>query len=293
MVLMFAPGTGTSMGCIGSRGEMLIHSPAGGPRKAGSPRGGGKRGTPEAACGELSSIPLCPRLAQNNKNHSTGEEEFFCRPDPATTRNMKSHNYDKLGASGFVEEGTYVEPGDVVIGKCMPQKQGHAIHNKDISVALKSNERGFIDRNCHSHRHFPNTTSDGYTFAKLRLRQERTPNIGDKVLQAGGTRGGRKARRRQPPAFLASLLTWATPPCEGLRRASERAYGGAFPETQCVPWTFPFRGQNMNAIGSQGRPPPSPPARGPHDSGSRAGGAGKRGDAGAPLFLKRSLAPES
>jgi len=94
---------------------------------------------------------------------------------------MKSHNYDKLGPNGFVNEGTYVEPGDVVIGKCMPQKQGHAMHNKDMSVALKSNERGFIDRNCHSHRHFPNTTSDGYTFAKLRLRQERTPNIGDKA----------------------------------------------------------------------------------------------------------------
>jgi DNA-directed RNA polymerase beta subunit len=60
---------------------------------------------------------------QNAKNHSTGEEECFCRPDPATTRNMKSHNYDKLGPSGFVDKDTYVEPGDVVIGKCMPQKQ--------------------------------------------------------------------------------------------------------------------------------------------------------------------------
>jgi DNA-directed RNA polymerase beta subunit len=36
---------------------------------------------------------------------------------------MKSHNYDKLGPSGFVDKDTYVEPGDVVIGKCMPQKQ--------------------------------------------------------------------------------------------------------------------------------------------------------------------------
>ena len=94
---------------------------------------------------------------------------------------MKPHNYGKISASGFVEENTCVEPGDVIIGKCMPQKQGHAIHNKDTSVALKSNERGFVDRNCHGHRHFTNVTGDGYTFAKVRMRQERVPSIGDKV----------------------------------------------------------------------------------------------------------------
>lgn len=58
---------------------------------------------------------------QNNKNHSTGEEEFFCKPDPAVSRNMKPHNYSKVGVTGFVEENTYVEGGDVIIGKCMPQ----------------------------------------------------------------------------------------------------------------------------------------------------------------------------
>jgi hypothetical protein len=105
---------------------------------------------------------------KNNKNHSTGEEEFFCRPDPATTRNMKPHNYGKIGQSGFAEDNAYVEPGDVIIGKCMPQKQGHMINNKDTSVALKSNERGFVDRNCYGHRHFTNVTGDGYTFAKVR-----------------------------------------------------------------------------------------------------------------------------
>ena len=80
---------------------------------------------------------------------------------------MKPHNYGKIGASGFVEENTYVEPGDVIIGKCMPQKQGHAINHKDTSVALKNNERGFIDRNCYGNRHFTNVTGDGYTFAKV------------------------------------------------------------------------------------------------------------------------------
>jgi hypothetical protein len=94
---------------------------------------------------------------------------------------MKPHSYEKLGESGFVDEDRYVESGDVVIGKCMPQKQQQVIVNRDTSVALKSNERGYIDRNYYGNRHFTNVTGDGYTFAKVRIRQERSPTIGDKV----------------------------------------------------------------------------------------------------------------
>lgn len=78
-------------------------------------------------------------------------------------------------------EDTPVQAGDVIVGKVMPQKQGSAIINRDTSVALKSNERGFVDRNCYGNRFFTNTTGDGYTFAKVRLRSERVPAIGDKV----------------------------------------------------------------------------------------------------------------
>ena len=55
----------------------------------------------------------------------------------------------------------------MIIGKCMPHKQGSTIINKDTSVALKSNERGYIDRNCFGDRYFTNVTGDGYTFAKV------------------------------------------------------------------------------------------------------------------------------
>lgn len=118
---------------------------------------------------------------QNNKNHSTGEEETFCRPNPLTTRNMKPYKYGLLDSSGFVPDGTFVDTGDIIIGKCMPQKQGNVIINKDMSVVLKNNERGYVDRNYHGDRYFTNTTGDGYTFAKVRIRNERVPSIGDKV----------------------------------------------------------------------------------------------------------------
>lgn len=116
---------------------------------------------------------------QNNKNHSTGEEEFFCRPDENTV-SLKPFNFEKLGPDGFVPEGSFVDSGDVIIGKCMPQKFGSTITNKDTSVVLKSNERGYIDRNCYNDNYFTNVNGDGYTTCKVRLRHERYPTVGDK-----------------------------------------------------------------------------------------------------------------
>ena len=123
---------------------------------------------------------------QNIKNHSTGEEEYFCRPDPLTTRSMKPYNYAKLNADGFVEQDTFVESGDVVVGKCMPHKSAAAIVNRDTSVPLRSNERGCVDVNAYGNRLFTNVTGDGYTFAKVRLRNVRVPTIGDKVSSRHG-----------------------------------------------------------------------------------------------------------
>lgn len=116
---------------------------------------------------------------QNNKNHSTGEEEYFCKPDKYT-KNLKPYNYDKLDKSGFVPENTFVESGDVIIGKCMPNKNENNIVNKDTSVVLKNNEIGFIDKNGSNDTWFTNTNGDGYNFCKVRLRSDRHPTIGDK-----------------------------------------------------------------------------------------------------------------
>lgn len=116
----------------------------------------------------------------NSKNHSSGEEEFFCKPDPLRTNNLKPLNYDKLQASGFVAENTHVETGDVIIGKCMPQRNHEAATcDRDTSMALKNNESGVVDRNV-SHEN-----ADGYQVGKVRLRSERHPTIGDKFCVPG------------------------------------------------------------------------------------------------------------
>jgi DNA-directed RNA polymerase beta subunit len=115
------------------------------------------------------------------KNHSTGEEEVFCRPPINNTKGLKPYNYAKLEEDGFVKENMYVEAGDVLIGKCMPQKVNDMFVYKDNSVIVKNNEMGYIDRNGSHDRHFKNVNSDGYTFSKVRVRNFRTPVIGDKL----------------------------------------------------------------------------------------------------------------
>ena len=117
---------------------------------------------------------------QNTKNHSTGEEEYYCKPDSDKTKSVKPYKYEKLSSNGFVDENTMVEAGDVIIGKCMPQKQGSDITNKDSSIALKNNEIGFVDKNAAHDNLFTNINGDGYTFAKVRIRSDRTPTVGDK-----------------------------------------------------------------------------------------------------------------
>lgn len=125
---------------------------------------------------------------QNNKNHSNGEEEFFTKPKNIN-KNNKPYNYDKMGEDGFVPENTFVESGDVIIGKCMPNKVGSQIIYKDNSVSLKSNEKGYVDRNCYNDKYFTNVNGDGYTFAKVRMRNVRTPVIGDKFASRMAQKG--------------------------------------------------------------------------------------------------------
>jgi hypothetical protein len=126
---------------------------------------------------------------QNNKNHSNGEEEFFTKPDMESSRASKPHQYDKLEDDGFVPENTFVTTGDVIIGKCMPNKNGSTISYKDNSVSIKNNESGFIDRNCYNDKHFININGDGYNFCKVRMRSERIPTIGDKFSARSAQKG--------------------------------------------------------------------------------------------------------
>ena len=127
---------------------------------------------------------------EERKNQSSGEEERFVRPDPSLTKQMKNGNYEKLDETGFVPEQTFVDTEDILIGKVVPLRvpTGMVIPVgskmfRDVSRTMRNNEVGWVDRI------FKNRNGEGYSFAKVRMRQDRIPEIGDKFSSRHGQKG--------------------------------------------------------------------------------------------------------
>jgi DNA-directed RNA polymerase II subunit RPB2 len=127
---------------------------------------------------------------EEKKNQSSGEEERFHKPDTQLTRQMKNANYEKLGEDGFVPENKYVDNDDILIGKVVPLRiqTGTVIpagtkKYRDVSRTMRNNEIGWVDRI------FRNRNGEGYSFAKVRVRQDRIPEIGDKFSSRHGQKG--------------------------------------------------------------------------------------------------------
>ena len=127
---------------------------------------------------------------EERKNQSSGEEERFVRPDPSMTKQMKNANYSKLDETGFVPENTYVGTDDILIGKYVPLRvptgmviPAGAKRFRDVSRTMRNNETGWVDRI------FKNRNGEGYSFAKVRVRQDRIPEIGDKFSSRHGQKG--------------------------------------------------------------------------------------------------------
>jgi hypothetical protein len=126
---------------------------------------------------------------------------------------MKLACYDKLGPDGIVPENTYVTQEDVLIGKVAPIRlraaDGAAIAGinhaalqamssvaaaaaveaaggkrfRDSSKMLRANECGYVDRI------YRGRNGEGYSFVKIRVREERVPVIGDKFSSRHGQKG--------------------------------------------------------------------------------------------------------
>jgi DNA-directed RNA polymerase beta subunit len=118
---------------------------------------------------------------QCTKNHSSGEEEIFVNPKNLCVG--KPYSYDKLTDDGFITKNTYVDNGDIIVGKVMPRKANGKITYQDNSIYMKSNDDGYIDMN------YVGTNSEGYKFCKIRIRKNRKPEIGDKVASRSAQKG--------------------------------------------------------------------------------------------------------
>ena len=127
---------------------------------------------------------------EERKNQSSGEEEKFCSPNPMETKHIKHAQYDKIAEDGFVPKDTYVLPDDILIGKVVPLRvptgavlPAGAKKYRDVSKMPRNNESGYVDKI------YKNRNGEGYSFVKIRMRQDRIPEIGDKFSSRHGQKG--------------------------------------------------------------------------------------------------------
>ena len=102
---------------------------------------------------------------------------------PSSCQN-KSFDYSKLDDHGIIKVGSYVGVGDVVVSKL--QKLTDKTNNDnwhDNSVIIKSGEEGFVDKV------YIMTNIEGYKVIKVKIRNYKIPEIGDKVASRCAQKG--------------------------------------------------------------------------------------------------------
>ena len=113
--------------------------------------------------------------------------ESFEKPSLDNCRGMKFGDYSKLDDDGLVQPGTRISGDDILIGKTSPVSPGIGAPSKyikrDCSTPMKSTDNGIVDNVLLS------TTKEGYRFTKVRIRNIRVPQVGDKFASRHGQKG--------------------------------------------------------------------------------------------------------
>ena len=89
------------------------------------------------------------------------------------------YDYSYLDKSGLVKENTALDDKVILIGKVTNSENV----NVDDSVKSKKGQLGFVDKS------FITDGEEGFRIGKVRIREERIPNIGDKMASRAGQKG--------------------------------------------------------------------------------------------------------
>lgn len=122
------------------------------------------------------------------------EPECFGNPkaegDNSQVMKLRQGSYDKLDTDGLVSPGNRVSGNDVLIGKIQTMAasmrdaaSGVRKQQKDASTCMRPSEQGIVDRVMLT------TNEEGHKFVKVRVRNIRIPQVGDKFASRHGQKG--------------------------------------------------------------------------------------------------------
>ncbi len=125
------------------------------------------------------------------RKYAGGQEDRIERPDSRTLGYRGAKYYAKLEDDGIVPVEIFVKGGEVLIGKTSPPRfveeyKGYGVlsqRRKDSSVSVRHGERGYVDMVIIT------TNAEGHRVVKVRVRDLRIPEIGDKFASRHGQKG--------------------------------------------------------------------------------------------------------
>lgn len=111
-------------------------------------------------------------------NESSNDSKFY----KFENKKRPQFNYNHLDNNGIIEEGTLVNEKSVLMGKISYSNDNEDDYS-DVSVMPKKGQLGYVDKS------FITDGEEGFRIAKVRIRNERLPAIGDKMASRAGQKG--------------------------------------------------------------------------------------------------------